>query len=121
MDAWASTNWEIYCHLEIYMETAQQRAGVVQETHLLQLRLHVNDLFFSYISPETSFSHLTSGILFLSGLHWYFESKDVFTSKNYDSYFLRLCSPATLTEAKLVQLDSNDVFAPGLEKQASPN
>lgn len=48
------TNWEIYCHLEIYMEAAQQVASVVQETHLLQLRLHADGLLF-YICPETSF------------------------------------------------------------------
>lgn len=135
------TNWEIYCHLEIYMEAAQTIAGIVQETHLLELRLHVNGLFFSHISPETSFFCLSSGKLFPNGLNsaiwpalktqanqkaliidnysslilW-----DVFTSTNYNSHLLRLCSPAALTEAKLVQLDSNDVFASGLEKQTSP-
>lgn len=62
------TNWEIYCHLEIYMKAAQQVAGVVQETHLLQLRLHVNGLFFSYISPEISFFYLSSSKLFPNGL-----------------------------------------------------
>lgn len=63
------TNWEIYCHLEIYMEAVQQVASAVQETHLLQLRLQADGLFFSYISPETSFFNLSSGKLFLNGLN----------------------------------------------------
>ena len=70
-DEWThehQTNWEIYCHLEIYMETAQQVACVVQETHLLQLRRNMIALIFN-ISSETSFFYLSYGILRLSGLH----------------------------------------------------
>lgn len=138
------TNWGIYCHLEIYKEVAQLVVSVVQETCLLQCEWVVLSLCFSWNFFFSSY--MSSDKLFLTQLRsaiWpailttqayqtvsiidnytplmFWVRRHVFTSTNWNSEdLLRLCSPAPLTEAKLVQLRQNICWNPELEKQTSP-